>query len=68
MICNFKGREVVDIEVDGIDASDYPDFCDAFASYAIWHDTGKPLTDDELEEFNEVCKDAIYDAVMRTIY
>ena len=68
MICNFKGREVVDIEVDDIDMSDYPDFCDAFASDAKWEDTGKPLTDDELEEFNEVCKDAIYDAVMKRIY
>jgi hypothetical protein len=40
------------IELDGIDMSDYPDFCDAFISYAEAKD-GTPLTDEQLELLNE---------------
>jgi hypothetical protein len=40
------------IEIDGIDTSDYPDFCDAYISYAEYTD-GTPLTDEELERMTE---------------
>lgn len=40
------------IRVDGIDMNDYPDFCDAYISYAE-HGDGKPLTEEELEKLNE---------------
>jgi hypothetical protein len=40
------------IEIDDVDSSDYPDFSDAYVSYAQYTD-GTPLTEDELEEFNE---------------
>lgn len=36
------------VEFDGIDRSDYPDFCDAFIVYAE-HADGTPLTEQELE-------------------
>lgn len=36
------------VEFDGIDRSDYPDFCDAFITYAE-HADGTPLTEQELE-------------------
>ena len=39
------------IEVDGIDTNDYPDFCDAFISSADYN--GKPMTDEQLEALNE---------------
>jgi len=39
------------IEVDGIDTNDYPDFCDAFISYADYN--GKPMTDEQLDALNE---------------
>ena len=45
----LHGRAVTDIEIDGIDTRDYPDFCDAFISAAVWNDTGEPLTDEELD-------------------
>jgi len=44
---NFKS-----IEVDGDDPSDYPDFSDAYIAYAEYED-GTPLTDAELEQFQE---------------
>lgn len=40
------------IEIDGIDMRDYPDFCDAFVSFARWDD-GQEMTDEEIEEFSE---------------
>ena len=42
-------KEVTDLEVDGVDSRDYPDFCDSFFSSG-WHvKEGRELTDDELE-------------------
>ena len=39
------------IEVDGIDTNDYPDFCDAFISSADYN--GEPMTDDQLDKLND---------------
>lgn len=39
------------VEVEGIDTNDYPDFCDAYISYA--EIDGVELTEDQLEEVNE---------------
>ena len=44
---------VENIEVDGVDTSDYPDFCDAYFSHAVWKETGIELTDDELEKLGD---------------
>lgn len=40
------------VELNGIDTSDYPDFCDAYIAAACWTD-GTPLTDDELDTLND---------------
>ena len=40
------------IEIDANDPSDYPDFSDAYIAYAEYED-GTPLTDAELEQFQE---------------
>lgn len=65
---SMNGREIVDLEVEDIDARDYPDFCDAYVSRAVWKDTGIELTTDEIEEYNDKCSDQVYDAVMERIY
>ena len=52
---SIKGRGVnVDsIEIDGVDTSDYPDFSDAYITYAEFTD-GTPLSEFELDElYNE---------------
>ena len=49
----LNGRKVVDVEIDGVDPTDYPDFCDAYFTYAVYEDTGEELTDVELEELND---------------
>jgi hypothetical protein len=44
---NGKPVDVGSIEIEGIDTSDYPDFSDAYITYAEFED-GTPLTEDEL--------------------
>jgi len=58
---NFDNIKNIDIE--NIDMSDYPDFCDAYAVYAEWED-GEPLTDDELDILNDNYWDVIYDEII----
>jgi len=57
----LNNRNVIDVEVDGVDPTDYPDFCDAYFCYAIWEDTKEELTDDELIKLTEECGDALHE-------
>jgi hypothetical protein len=57
--------QLADIEIDGVDARDYPDFCDAFISRAVWKETGIELTEHELER---IPSDEVYAAVMDKLY
>jgi hypothetical protein len=54
-----------DIEVDGIDHGDAPDFCDAYISAASYD--GRDMTEEELETLNED-RDYVYEAVMDRLY
>ena len=58
-------NKISDIDVDGIDTSDYPDFCDAFISSAMYGD--REMTREELEILNEDY-DFVYDAVQNHLY
>ena len=53
------------IEVDGIDTTDYPDFCDAYISYAEYD--GQPMTDEQLTLLNEDAE-FVYESVLDHIY
>jgi len=44
-------KKIDNIEVDGIDTKDYPDFCDAYIVSADYD--GLPMTDEQLDELNE---------------
>ena len=59
-------NKIDSIEVEGIDTRDYPDFCDAFISYA--EIDGRELTDEELDYINNNCPDMVYDAVLNQLY
>lgn len=63
----LNDRKVVEMEVDGINTRDYPDFCDAFITSATWDDTGEPLTEPELAELNEDTG-LVYDLVIDRLY
>ena len=43
--------KISNVEVDGIDTNDYPDFCDAYIESADYGD--REMTEDELEVLNQ---------------
>ena len=53
------------IEVDGIDTADYPDFVDAFISYA--EIDGKELSDEQYDYVNEQY-DFVYECVQNELF
>lgn len=52
--------KIRNVSFDGIDHSDYPDYCDAYLTYA--EIDGIPLTEDELMEVDQ--SDYKYDLLM----
>lgn len=48
----MKNININSIEIEGIDIKDYPDYCDAFISYAEYKD-GTILNDEQVEKLNE---------------
>lgn len=58
-------KKIDNIEVEGIDFKDYPEFCDAFIAYADYD--GKPMTEIQLDEINEDA-DFVYECVLNQIY
>lgn len=53
------------IEVDGIDINDYPDFCDAFIASADYN--GKEMTEEQLDKLNED-SDFVYQCVQNHLF
>ena len=52
------------IEVEGVDVADYPDFCDAYVAYAE-HDDGTPYTEGELEAIPyDVAYEYIFESIL----
>tara|TARA_R110001592_G_C12657195_1_gene702003 strand:- start:215 stop:445 length:231 start_codon:yes stop_codon:yes gene_type:complete len=46
----LNNLEIIDVEVDNIEAVDYPDFCNAYISEAKYKCNNKPLSDNELSD------------------
>jgi hypothetical protein len=63
----LNGRQVVDAVVDGIDMSDYPDFCDAYFESACYED-GTALTDNELEQLGDQNPLALHEIIYDQLY
>lgn len=61
----FDYREIKNVEIEGIDFRDAPDFCDAFITYAEYF--GKELNEDELETLNQDSQ-FVYEQVLKRIY
>lgn len=53
------------IEIENIVPSDYPDFVDAYISYATLN--GRELTENELDELNEDSQ-FVYEQVIKYLY
>jgi len=58
-------RLVTNVEVEGIDFADYPDFCDAYVSNC-WY-KGRPATDMEVEMINND-SDFVYQQTLKAIF
>ena len=56
-----KLMKLSNIQFEGIDHNDYPDYVDANVSYA--EENGEPLTDEELDELNED-SERVYELLM----
>jgi hypothetical protein len=46
------------IEVEGVNPSDFPDFCDAYVSFATWKN-GTPLTESECDQLTDEAGDLV---------
>ena len=55
------------IEIDGVDKSDYPDFSDAYISYAEWED-GTALTHAELDAFTDDNSDLVHELAYDSLH
>jgi len=50
-LAKLELHKITDVEIEGIDIKDYPDFCDAFISYGYYK--GRDLTELELDYIND---------------
>ena len=55
----LNGKKVVDLEIDGVDSRDFPDFSDAYFSGGCYED-GTPLTEDELNKLTDLASDVLW--------
>jgi len=53
---------ITNVEVDGVDIKDYPDFCDAFISSADYN--GEPMTEFQLDQLSD---DFVHEQVLKSI-
>ena len=57
--------KIKNIEIEGIDSADYPEFCDAFIAAAEYN--GKQLTEKQLDVLNDD-NSFVYSCVIDLIY
>lgn len=57
--------QIADVELDGIDHRDAPDYCDAYISSATYE--GRDMTDEELDALNSDT-DYIYEKLQDWLY
>lgn len=58
--------KIDNIEIEGVDHTDHPDYCDAFISSADLD--GVEMTDKQLDDLNDNYSDFVYDSVLNFIY
>ena len=66
-MATLNGRKVIDMEVEGVDSRDFPDFSDAYFSYACYED-GTALTDEELDKLAEQNADVLWEKAYDSLH
>jgi hypothetical protein len=61
-------KDIIDVEIDGINFKDHPDYCDAFISGALWRNSLTQLTEAQLDQLNDKHSDFVYESVINHIY
>ena len=59
-------EKITDVEIDGIDTKDYPDFVDAYMSSANYK--GKPMSYEMIEYINENFTEWVYFHVLNEVF
>jgi hypothetical protein len=57
--------KITDVEINGIDSNDYPEFADAYIASADYD--GRPMTDEELDDLNND-SEFVYEQVNKHLY
>ena len=57
--------KITDYQIAGIDPKDYPDFCDAYLSYAE-DENGNELNEEQLLDWQEQNEIEFYDMVLQS--
>ena len=55
--------KLTDYELQDVKSWDYPDFCDAFISYAE-DENGKEMTEEQIEEWTENNEEDFYEMIL----
>ncbi len=67
MTIEFRGRQVLDLDIDGIDMRDAPKCVDAYFSRGVWADSDIELTHQELEDLKDERADIFYEMIQEYI-
>jgi len=59
-------KKITNVELDGIDSNDYPDFCDAFIVSAEYD--GREMTEEEIDYINDVHFDFVHECVYNHLF
>jgi len=59
-------NKVENLEFDGVDFADYPDFVDAFLVTADYD--GKEMTEEQIDYLNDEYSDWVYEEVYNSIF
>ena len=58
--------KLTDYEIEDVKYWDYPDFCDAFISYAE-DENGKEMTEQQIQEWTENNEEEFYEMVLESL-
>mgnify|MGYP003136705769 FL=1 len=58
--------KLTDYEIEDVKSWDYPDFCDAYISYAE-DENGNEMTEQQIEEWTENNEEEFYEMVLESL-
>ena len=67
MELNGKKVDLRSLSVEGVDPSDYPDFCDAYLVGGLFTD-GTEMTDQEMDDLNDMYPDLVNEMAFAALH